>query len=115
MTELIKSETEIRDFLTIPDFVEKTCTQINKDLLGISDAILRFESDNIHPLDGLVNDLVAILFEIKDLEKMAQFIYRIDLNEVDFRKNLDQANWQKLAFLIIRREAQKVFLKHKFK
>jgi len=115
LTELIKSETEIRDFLTIPDFVEQTCTQINKDLLGISDAFLRFESNNIDPLDGLVNDLVAILFEIKDLEKMAQFIYRVDLNEVDFRQNLDEANWQKLAFLIIRREAQKVFLRHKFK
>jgi len=112
---LIKSETEIRSFLDADEFVNGTIAQMNKDLGGISERIVVFESTANNHLESLREQLIIIFSSIQNLERIAQFIYRVDLNERDFRIALQDEDWHHLAFLVIQREAQKVFLRHHYK
>lgn len=114
MTSLIKSESEIRNCLDADEFVLATIAQINKDLGGISELSLVFDKVSTNQLESLREQMKQILSLLQNLGRIAQFIYRVDLNERDFRKTLQDENWHELAFLVIRREAQKVFLRHHF-
>lgn len=112
MNELIRTETEIRAFFDSKSFVEKTCLQINKDLQGIASVEVAIDSENI--LDQLIAKLALIFIEISSFEILGQFIYRVDLKESEFRDNLQKSDWETLAYLVVRREAQKVFLRQHF-
>lgn len=114
MFHLITSETEIRSLFNQSEFVAQTCDQINKDLLGISEQTITIPSPSVNPLDDLCRQLIAVFESLNSLEKLAQFVYRVDLPEDHFRQNLDEAQWHQLTFLIVRREAQKVFLRRRF-
>jgi hypothetical protein len=114
LSVLIKSESEIGNFLRTDEFVQATIAQTNKDLTGVSERILVFDVTATNQLDSLCHQLKQILVAMQNPERIAQFIYRVDLAENDFRKALNDENWHDLAFLVIRREAQKVFLRHHF-
>ncbi|MDA7803182.1 hypothetical protein N8987_01225 [Crocinitomix sp.] len=112
MSDLIQSRSDIEKVLHESDFVAATFSQINKDLREI-DAQIQMEN-NKDPLNSFINQLGNIFKELGDTEKLAHFIYRVDLNEVDFKNALFNSNWTELAYLVIRREAQKVYLRRRF-
>lgn len=97
------------------DFVSKTIAQINKDLGGVSEVFVESKTDTGEKaLAQLIAQLKDVLEGFDNYEKLMQFIYRVDLNESDFHVALEKGEWEVLAFLIIRREAQKVYLRQKF-
>ncbi|MCB9224596.1 MAG: hypothetical protein H6582_10495 [Crocinitomicaceae bacterium] len=105
----------IDQFFSKEKFVLDTCQQINKDLAGL----VQFEPNisvdiDENVLDQLVNILKDILLQM-DSAKIQQFIYKVDLKESAFIRAVSQEDdFQNLALLIIEREAQKVYLRHKF-
>ncbi len=115
---MIKTEDEINSFINEEDFVERTCQQIIKDFSTIypKDIDFRFNENGT-----LLNQLIEqISFLLEDISKMGtstvlQLMYTIDIPENQYYNSLgfDDSN-QKLAFIIIRREAQKVYLRNKF-
>ncbi len=116
MSGIIRTKREIQSQLSSVLFVEQTCSQINKDLLGISEVFVT--SDNLldnEPMEGLTNQLLLIFESFNGPEKLSQFIYKVDLPEMDFQEALSKGDWNNLAFLVIRREAQKVYLKNMFR
>ncbi|NOQ76038.1 MAG: hypothetical protein GQ574_28790 [Crocinitomix sp.] len=98
-----------------PAFALQTCVQINKDLQGVS--LMTVSLTDIKEttiLEDLIQQLMPILNELVAESKLSQFIYLVDLNETDFKKSLQRENFSDLAYLVIKREAQKVYLKNKF-
>lgn len=75
-------------------------------------AVPNVSKDN--PLSNLMKELFPIFDHLSESGNLSQFIYKVDLNEKDFQNALSQSGWDELAFLVIRREAQKVYLKNKF-
>lgn len=115
MTYLIQTKNEIREYFNSADFLIQTYGQINKDLIGISHLNIVVPDKGINnPLNNLTVQLSPIFDQLSESGNLSQFIYKVDLNENDFQNALNQSNWDELAFLVIRREAQKVFLKKKF-
>jgi hypothetical protein len=108
--DLIGSENELKKAFDAAKFVDQTCVQINKDLNGHSDAIISHHQ-LIDPLEDLIEQLIPIIAEMKDLQ---QFIYKVDLPEKIYINAISQLNWHELSYQIIRREAQKVFLRDRF-
>lgn len=105
----------IDQFFSKEKFVLDTCLQINKDLSGLVqyEPDIQVDLDN-NILDQLVNILKDILLQM-DSAKIQQFIYKVDLKESTFIRSVSEDDdFQNLAFLIIEREAQKVYLRHKF-
>jgi hypothetical protein len=47
-------------------------------------------------------------------ERLAQAMYRIDVNEWDFRQALAENNAEKIADLVIQRELQKIITRQKY-
>ncbi len=98
-----------------PAFAIQTCAQINKDLQGVS--LTTVSLNNIKEptiLEHLMHQLLPILNQLAEQSKLSQFIYLVDLNEDDFKKSLQQQGFSELSYLVIKREAQKVYLKNKF-
>ncbi len=108
--DLITTENELKKAFDTTNFVDQTCAQINKDLIGLSDAIISNRQLN-DPLEDLTEQLIPIISAMKDLQ---QFIYKVDLPEKIYINALSQLNWHDLSYQIIRREAQKVFLRDRF-
>ncbi|MBI3134890.1 MAG: hypothetical protein HYZ14_09485 [Bacteroidetes bacterium] len=109
---------ELKSFFDQRAFVESTVAQINKDLLGLyyGDFSLS-DSSQKNLLEELVTSLAPVLIELskRQPEQLSQFIYRVDLGETKFFDALTaDASFKKLAFLIIEREAMKVYLRIKF-
>lgn len=96
-------------------FVLKTIEQITKDLGGLESANIQFKVD----MDGdvlkqLVDLLSGTLLKMNN-RNIQQFIYTVDVKERDFLKAIaKEDDFQELAYLIVRREAQKVYLRAKF-
>jgi hypothetical protein len=98
------------------EFADKTCAQINKDLQGVSLAAVtlnNIEATTI--LEHLIQQLNPILEKLAEEGKLSQFIYVVDLNEHEFKNSFTQQNFNELSYLVIKREAQKVYLKNKFR
>ncbi len=58
--------------------------------------------------------LIAIISDMSD-SILQQFVYKVDLKEYDYLNAISaRDNFQKLVFLIIQREAQKVYFKIQF-
>lgn len=98
------------------EFATNTCAQINKDLQGVSlatVALKNIEATTI--LEDLIQQLNPILEKLFKNAKLSQFIYLVDLNERDFKRSFAQQDFNELSYLVIKREAQKVYLKNKFR
>ncbi|MCC7453968.1 MAG: hypothetical protein IT222_07375 [Crocinitomix sp.] len=109
--DLITTENELKKAFDTVNFVEQTCAQINKDLNGLSERIVSTRQLN-DPLADFIEQLIPIISEMKDLQ---QFIYKVDLPEKIYINAVSQLNWHELSYQIIRREAQKVFLRDRFR
>lgn len=116
MSQLITFEKEIRSLFNAVEFVTQTCDQINKDLLGLSALFVSIPPNhNVENLLQLIADEVKpILADLVEKGLLQQFIYKVDMPEKKYQACLKNGNWDELSFLIIWREAQKVFLKKKF-
>lgn len=98
------------------EFANNTCAQINKDLQGVSLAMValnNIEAPTI--LEYLIYQLNPILENLAEQGKLSQFIYLVDLNEREFKNSFAQQDFSELSYLVIKREAQKVYLKNKFR
>jgi len=110
-----KIKKDLVHYFDSEDFVSKTIVQINKDLGGVSEVFVESKTDTGEKaLTQLIAQLINVLERFENYEKLMQFIYRVDLNESDFYVALEKGEWEVLTFLIIRREAQKVYLRQKF-
>lgn len=100
----------------INDFVEKTVSQINKDLIGLINQTieLAIEGDESR-LEDLRDKLTLILKELDSSSQLKQYIYQVDLNEKKWMLFLDVQDFHNLSEQIIIREAQKVYLRQMFK
>jgi len=115
-----KINAEIAAFFNQQSFVDQTITQINKDLQGLyfDEFIFKNESNSNEIIDQLVVLLNPILVQLSKgrPEQLSQFIYRVDLGE---KKYIDSISFDlslmNLSYLVIEREAQKVYLRMKFK
>ncbi len=113
-----QSNNQLDTFFNQKDLVVCTITQINKDLLGLyhEDYTVKLDqSENL--LHTSIVALIPILMTLskRQPEQLSQFIYKVDLPEKTFFDSLatDQS-LEHLAFLIIEREAQKVYLRKRF-
>ena len=105
----------LRQYFSEEEFVLATIQQIHKDLAGLvkleNDLLIDFGFDIYPQIEG---HLKTILSQMTD-SLIQQFIYKVDLKEHDFLNALSaQDEYNKLSFLIIQREAQKVYLKIQF-
>lgn len=110
--DLTKLQHEVEKSMGSLDFIEKTCQQLNKDLTGLSNQ--RIIGTGLTPefaLEMLTTELEGILLTIDTHQLLAQFIYRVDLSEELYSSALRHSDYNELAYQIIRREAQKVYLR----
>jgi hypothetical protein len=114
MTDLIKTEQELSRFFDRAEFVEKTFLQINKDLDLEQLALDWSEIDQSQDVLVQCISLLSPLLQNMSGSALQTFIYRVDLQENRFLTNLHEKNFDQLAFEIILREAQKVFLRMHF-
>ena len=73
-----------------------------------------YESSALSVLEDLMQQLQPILQEMDLSNTLSQFVYRIDLAETDFHEALSSGDFHNLSFMIVKREAQKVYLRNKF-
>jgi hypothetical protein len=112
------SNNDIQAFFNQKDFVASTIAQINKDLQGLyyEDYSIDLDrSDNL--LQDSISALTPILTSLSKRmpEQLSQFIYKVDLNEKKFFDSISSDQSLKhLSFLILEREAQKVYLRKRF-
>lgn len=114
--KLINTETEIASFFDKYEFVQNTLKQINKDLIGLSSKIMDLERryENASQLSQTTEQLVDVLTNMNN-DALRQFIYKVDIPEKTFQSALAENNYEALAYFIIRREAQKVFIREHYK
>lgn len=112
------SNKDLNAFFSQKDFVASTIAQINKDLQGLyyEDYSIDLEhSDNL--LQDSMNALIPILTTLskRQPEQLSQFIYKVDLSEKKFFDSISaDQSLQHLSYLILEREAQKVYLRKRF-
>ena len=110
-----KGQLQLLAKINSPEFAANTCAQINKDLNGVSLAsVVLNANDSMTVLEHLVQQLNPILEKLTEESKLSQFIYLVDLNEFEFKKALAQQSFDELSYLVIKREAQKVYLRMKY-
>lgn len=115
--ELINTKQEVEDFFSKEQFVTDTYSQINKDLNGLTPHVL-VEADRVDQRATpmvLMTDQLVDLIEGMSINTRQQFIYRVDIAEAVYLKVLHENDYQLLAYFIIRREAQKVFIRAHYK
>lgn len=119
MSLSVNRKKEINTFFNSQEFVESTIAQLNKDLQGLYFDELKsdFDSDSSF-IDQLILKLQPVLQTIskQQPEQLSQFIYRVDLGEKNYLDSIsDDISLKGLSYLVIEREAQKVYLRAKFK
>jgi hypothetical protein len=109
---------DLNSFFNQKEFVASTIMQINKDLQG-----LYYEdyAVNLDVSENLLQDSMLALIPILTLlskrqpEQLSQFIYKVDLNEKKFFDSISaDQSLANLSYLILEREAQKVYLRKRF-
>lgn len=115
MADLLRFE-EVEAFFDSRSFVEKTAAQINKDLSGLTDMSIQLDDldQQKDVLGFFLGHIETALIDLIKLNQLQQFIYRVDLPEKDFLKQLSAGDLTELAYLVLRREAKKVYLKERF-
>lgn len=119
MSLSVNRKNEINTFFDSKEFVDSTVAQLNKDLQGLFFDELRsdFNSDS-SVIDQLILKLQPVLQTIskQQPEQLSQFIYRVDLGEKIYLDSIsNDISLKGLSYLVIEREAQKVYLRAKFK
>jgi len=105
----------LQKFFSEEEFVLGTIQQIHKDLSGLvaldHDLKVDFTADIYPQLEAHLQEL---FLKMND-QLIQQFVYKVDLKEYDFLNALSaQDDYRKLCFLIIQREAQKVYFKRQY-
>ena len=112
----MKNLTTIKDLVvqfSIDEFVDKTVVQINKDLSSYSiKTIVKTESKDV--LSLMIGQLLPIVKELFESERLEQFTYRVDLSEKKWIYFIQGFDFEYLSEQIIIREAQKVYLRELF-
>lgn len=100
------------------EFIDATIAQLNKDLQGLFFDELK---SDFNPDSSIIDQLIVVLQPVlqalskQQPEQLSQFIYRVDLGEKKYIDSLAQdISLKQLAYLVIEREAQKVYLRAKF-
>lgn len=98
-------------------FVLKTQQQIEKDFakfnLFFPDSFIETALTTTEILDLITSRLIS--FSEEGETRMLQLMYTIDVKEGDFLKLTQEADFfQQLAYMVLEREALKVFLREKF-
>ncbi len=97
-------------------FIQETCLQMNKDLIGLMDSPILFPSEPLlDPLEEIAGILMPVLEKLDQKSRLAELIYRVDLEEHFFQECVSTRAYDRLARMLITREAQKVFLRRKFR
>ena len=112
---LPESISEVASLFNQEEFVLKTIDQIKKDLSGLEAGEVNFNINfDQEVLNQLTYQLMSVIQKMES-RNIQQFIYRVDLKESQFLNAVSKEDeFQELAYLIIRREAQKVYLRSKF-
>jgi hypothetical protein len=110
-----QSKNDVSSLFEKEQFVIDTCQQISKDLAGLTEFPPEFDVDMDNDvLNQIIQQLAVCLLKVS-AQNLQQFIYRVDMKEADFHRSLAQEDdCQELAFMVVRREAQKVYLRAKF-
>lgn len=97
---------QINQQLTQPDFRLQTIAQLQKDF-DRAQVVVSFTFDDIlQQLEAALNGLSE--------QHLKQLLYLIDVPEIDWNQAEGQSYQQKLAEVILHREALKVYLRSKF-
>lgn len=119
MDRLITTNRDIQEAFDSTEFVEQTCRQIEKDLNGLlADEPCFVISLDDTPLEALSHQLKSILDQLisGSGHGLHQFIYRVDIPENEYLDSLGlDDEFDQLIFSIIRREAQKVFIRRNYR
>lgn len=97
---------QINQQLTQPDFRLQTIAQLQKDF-DRAQVVVSFTFDDI------LQQLEAALNRLSE-QHLKQLLYLIDVPEIDWNQAEGQSYQQKLAEVILHREALKVYLRSKF-
>lgn len=94
------------------EWVSATVRQLEKDLSGLTAAEPHFELDNKQDLLEQLSVQLAAIIRQMPLSALQQFLYSVDVSASEVQQALGAPNDRHLmAFYIIRREAQKVYLR----
>jgi hypothetical protein len=115
MSDLPQNKQDIVGYFSQEQFVIDTCSQINKDLNGLTQLFPEFDIDMEGDVLAQVTRQLANCLKEMSSANLQQYIYRVDMKEADFHHALTQEDdCQELAYFVVRREAQKVYLRRKF-
>ncbi len=110
--------TDLNVYFNNQEFIDATIAQLNKDLQGLFFSELKsdFNTDS-SIIDQLTTTLQPVLQSLskQQPEQLSQFIYRVDLGEKKYIDSLAKdLSLKDLSYLVVEREAQKVYLRKKF-
>jgi hypothetical protein len=97
---------QINQQLAQPDFRLQTIAQLQKDF-DRAQVVVSFS------LDDILAQLEVALNGLSE-QHLKQLLYLIDVPEIDWNQEIGQTYHQKLAEVILHREALKVYLRSKF-
>ncbi|MBD3639291.1 MAG: hypothetical protein HUJ25_18180 [Crocinitomicaceae bacterium] len=113
--ELPNHKDDLMTFFDKEEFVVACCEQIRKDLLGLTNNPPQFD---IHLDEDVLDQLtaqLAVTLTTMSSQQLQQFIYKVDLPEKQYLQAITkQDDMNELSYFVIRREAQKVYLRRKF-
>lgn len=114
---LLPDINKLNELYNQPTFVHKTQLQVLKDFNQLNIEIDESIRSEVYNLDQLVQIISAALESYNSLPgaNFDQLFYTIDLPEKEIREIQQEEDFnEQLAFLIIKREAYKVYLRSKF-
>ena len=97
---------QLQEALSLPDFREQTLLQLQKDFDRAQVEVKFVTNDLLYEIESAIQNLPQI--------QLQQLLYLIDVPEIDWDLQSGQAYHQKLAEVILHREALKVYLRRKF-
>lgn len=97
---------QLQEALSLPDFREQTLLQLQKDFDRAQVEVKFVAKDLLLEIETAIQNLPQI--------QLQQLLYLIDVPEIDWDLQSGQAYHQKLAEVILHREALKVYLRRKF-
>ena len=97
---------QLQEALSLPDFREQTLQQHQKDFDRAQVEVKFVANDLLFEIETAIQNLPQI--------QLQQLLYLIDVPEIDWDLQSGHAYHQKLAEVILHREAFKVYLRRKF-
>ena len=97
---------QLQEALSLPDFREQTLQQLQKDFDRAQVEVKFVANDLLFEIETAIQNLPQI--------QLQQLLYLIDVPEIDWDLQSGHAYHQKLAEVILHREAFKVYLRRKF-